>query len=61
MEYIGRPILGDDLYGGQKGAGQILHAKTLGFTHPVSGERLAFDSALPAYFEETLRKLRGHV
>lgn len=26
--------------------GQVLHAKTLGFTHPVTGERMHFDSEL---------------
>ena len=38
---------------------QALHAKTIGFVHPVSGQRLVFDSVLPADMEEMLRILRG--
>jgi len=57
MEYIGRPLLGDDLYGSGDGEGQILHAKTLGFVHPASGEYMEFDSELPPYFERVLAKL----
>lgn len=37
---------------------QCLHAKILGFTHPVTGEELNFDSELPGYFKEVLSKLR---
>jgi 23S rRNA pseudouridine1911/1915/1917 synthase len=59
MEYIGRPVLGDDVYGGAKGDGQYLHAKALGFVHPSSGRMMEFDSALPEYFEKALKKLRG--
>jgi 23S rRNA pseudouridine1911/1915/1917 synthase len=59
MEYIGRPVLGDDVYGDAKGSGQYLHAKTLGFVHPSSGRMMEFDCALPEYFEKALKKLRG--
>jgi 23S rRNA pseudouridine1911/1915/1917 synthase len=60
MAHIGHPLLGDDLYGpapkrGQeRAAGQILHAKTLGFCHPDTGREMVFDSPLPAYFREAL-------
>ncbi|RMG67179.1 MAG: RluA family pseudouridine synthase [Bacteroidetes bacterium] len=37
---------------------QALHAKTLAFTHPKTGERLAFDSDIPADMEAVLEKLR---
>ncbi|MEL6593359.1 MAG: RluA family pseudouridine synthase [Bacteroidota bacterium] len=37
---------------------QALHAKTLSITHPTSGERMAFDSDLPADFSAVLEKLR---
>ena len=40
---LGRPIVGDRLYGG--GSGRLcLHAATLSFTHPRSGQRLTFTS-----------------
>ena len=59
LAYIGHPVLGDDVYGKPyKGIeGQCLHAKKIGFVHPVTGEYLEFDSPLPDYFTEILRKL----
>ena len=36
-----------------------LHAQTLGFTHPISGDRLQFTSELPADFQHTLLQLGG--
>lgn len=36
----------------------LLHAATLGFAHPVSGEPLHFTSALPSSFEAELQRLR---
>ena len=41
--------------------GQALHAATLGFIHPVSGERVSFEAALPADFEEVLDRWRNYV
>ena len=63
MKSIGHPILGDDVYGPSKCPfsglqGQTLHAMTLGFFHPTTGEYLEFTAPLPAYFEDLLRKLR---
>lgn len=36
-----------------------LHAKTLGFRHPASGQALQFDSELPPDLLETIEALRG--
>lgn len=41
--------------------GQALHAKTLGFEHPVSKEYMRFDSELPEGFEAILEKWRTYV
>ena len=38
---------------------QALHAATLGFVHPVTGETLRFESPLPEDFERLLAALRG--
>ena len=38
--------------------GQLLHAGTLGFIHPSTGEYLEFHSELPEVFETVLAKLR---
>ena len=39
---LGRPIKGDRLYGSADGGRLWLHAESLAFRHPVSGERLCF-------------------
>ncbi|MBR3420033.1 MAG: RluA family pseudouridine synthase [Oscillospiraceae bacterium] len=59
MKHIGHPVYGDAVYGkAEKGVeGQCLHAKKIGFIHPVTGAYLEFDSPLPDYFTEILRKL----
>jgi len=59
MKYIGYPLLGDPLYG--KGAknpfffeGQALHAKTIGFVHPSTGEYMEFSADLPEDMQSVL-------
>jgi 23S rRNA pseudouridine1911/1915/1917 synthase len=49
LAHIGHPILGDSLYGIPSAliSRQALHAKTLRFTHPVSGEEMEIEAALP--------------
>jgi 23S rRNA pseudouridine1911/1915/1917 synthase len=61
MAYIGHPLLGDEVYGKPSPlceGGQMLHAKCLGFIHPITGEYLYFDTELPAYFTKVLDVLR---
>lgn len=62
MASIGHPLVGDQTYGYKKQKfkieGQALHAKTLGFIHPTTGEYIEFTSDLPEYFEELIKKLR---
>ena len=61
----GHPLIGDPVYGGRPGrAGyafprQALHARHLGFTHPATGEYLAFDSSLPSDMKSLLDSLEG--
>lgn len=61
MASIGHPLLGDEVYGRGKCPfclqGQTLHAKTLGFVHPGSGEYVETDAPLPEYFVKLLEKL----
>jgi 23S rRNA pseudouridine1911/1915/1917 synthase len=40
---------------------QALHAKTLGFTHPTTGERMFFESELPEDFSQVLQKWREYL
>lgn len=62
MASKGHPLLGDTVYGNSKNPyklqGQTLHAMTIGFQHPRTGEYLEVSAPLPKYFEELLKKLR---
>ena len=58
---IGHPLTGDATYGGARRYDlqrQFLHAHRLAFDHPLSGERLAFESPLPADLEVALEASR---
>jgi len=59
MKYIGHPIYGDPVYGKPEKdiEGQCLHAKQIGFVHPITQAYLEFDSPLPDYFCAVLKKL----
>lgn len=61
MAYLGHPVAGDEVYGPKKVItqlnGQCLHAKVLGFVHPVTGQWMQFDSDLPDYFIRFLASL----
>jgi 23S rRNA pseudouridine1911/1915/1917 synthase len=67
MAHLGHPLLGDPAYG--RGAHatllrelgfarQALHAQTLGFTHPVSGAAMRFESAVPDDIQAVASRLR---
>ena len=64
MASIGHPVAGDPVYGPKKVIselqGQCLHARTIGFCHPVTGEDMYFTSELPSYFTRFLSRLRGN-
>jgi 23S rRNA pseudouridine1911/1915/1917 synthase len=68
MASIGHPLLGDPVYGGSgKTHGkllselgfrrQALHATELGFTHPVTKNRLSFSSPMPSDMQELMHAL----
>lgn len=62
MKSIGHPLLGDPLYGPSKTLfgldKQMLHAKVLGFVHPMTQEQLYFETDLPDYFTHVIERLR---
>ncbi|MGE4408947.1 MAG: RluA family pseudouridine synthase [Sphingobium sp.] len=69
MSHIGHPLLGDPVYRTRaKALGtilnalafhrQALHAASLGFIHPVTSQRLDFESPLPADMQQLLSRLR---
>ncbi len=51
FELAGRPLL--------ESKRLLLHAQTLGFVHPTSGERMSFRSEYPADFQSELAKLES--
>ncbi len=63
MAYIGHPLLGDMTYTVKKpkikNEGQLLHAKTLGFVHPATGEYMEFDTEVPELFRVMMKKIKG--
>lgn len=68
LSSIGHPLFCDPVYGGghtllekQMASlleGQCLHARTIGFVHPTTGENMYFESELPEYFTYLLSKLK---
>ena len=68
MASIGHPLIGDQVYGTSKTVHrpvlerlgfhrQALHAARLGFIHPVTGEKLTFESSVPADMQELFSEL----
>ena len=61
MAHIGHPILGDTVYGHKKPelgqTSQCLHAGTLCFAHPRTGQPVVVHADLPEYFQAVLEKL----
>lgn len=69
LAHIGHSLIGDPVYSNRQKpykigpnqsifARQALHATSLGFIHPITGERLNFSSNLPADMQELLTQLR---
>ncbi len=60
FNYIGYPLVGDPKYGPRKTYnmdGQALHAKIIGFEHPITKEWLEFEVEPPEVFMQVLEKL----
>lgn len=62
MSYIGHPLIGDEVYGKKSEKhqirGQALHARSLGFEHPVTKQMMEFESEPPRDFQELIAELR---
>ncbi len=62
LSYIEHPIIGDIVYGRKKQRfkthGQVLHARRLQFEHPITGENMLFETAVPDYFLKLLEELK---
>ena len=65
LQHLGCPVVGDAVYGGRPARAfaqatsytaprQMLHAFSLGFDHPASGERLTLEAPLPEDFSKAM-------
>lgn len=61
MASINHPLLGDEVYGPASKwnkqfnlKGQLLHAKIVGFVHPITKKYMEFESDLPNHFKKVL-------
>lgn len=58
LNYINHPVVNDPVYGYKKlddlAFGQMLHAKTIGFIHPITKKYLEFNAEPPKRFIEIL-------
>ena len=63
MAEIGHPVVGDIVYSNGKNEfgieGQMLHARSLDFKHPITGKQMQLEAELPQYFKDVLKKLDG--
>lgn len=62
MAEIGCPVVGDMVYSNGKNEfgveGQMLHAKSLDFKHPITGKNMHLEAELPKYFKDIIDKLK---
>ena len=63
LSEIGHPVVGDEVYSNGKNEfgvkGQLLHAKSLDFKHPITGKEMHLESELPEEFENVLKQLHN--
>lgn len=61
LSEIGYPVVGDEVYSNGKNEfgirGQLLHAKSLDFKHPRTGEQMHLEAELPEEFLNVLKQL----
>lgn len=61
-KYFNKPIVGDKKYGGSsiklKAKHQLLHAKSLSFIHPLTGQKVYVEAPINEHFENVLNKLK---
>ena len=62
LSEIGHPVVGDEVYSNGKNEfgvkGQLLHAKSLTFKHPITGKEMHLETELPDEFSNVLKELR---
>ncbi len=63
LSQIGYPIIGDTTYSNGKNEwgiqGQCLHAKSLQFSHPITGKQMLLEAKFPSYFQKIWEQLKN--
>lgn len=63
MSEIGYPVVGDYVYSNGKNpfevVGQMLHAKSIEFKHPITNKIMKIEAPIPEYFEKIINELKG--
>ena len=64
LSEIGYPVVGDEIYSNGKNEfgvhGQLLHAKSLDFKHPITGKEMHLEAQLPTEFANILKQLENN-
>lgn len=59
MAEIGHPVVGDEVYSNGKNEfnikGQMLHAKSLDFKHPITEKKMHLEAEIPQYFTDVIK------
>ena len=65
LAQIGYPIVGDIVYSNGKNefgvVGQMLHAKKIEFTHPITKKHMELEAKIPEYFEKIIKNLDSSI
>ncbi|MEN3042674.1 MAG: RluA family pseudouridine synthase [Fervidobacterium sp.] len=67
MKYIGHPLMGDEVYGRAKEdeifgiKRQMLHALSLAFYHPRTGQKMKFIARIPEDFKNAIEKIQNYL
>ena len=62
MDYIGYPVVNDPVYNSKNSTefGQLLHSKTIDFTHPITKKHLHFECDLPEEFKKIVNNIENN-
>jgi len=58
LAYIGHPVIGDKLYGGEDAARMLLHSAKITFSHPDTGKTKTISAPMPPEFKKTWEEVK---
>ena len=63
MSYINHPVVNDPLYNKKKADsfGQLLHSKSIKFTHPITNKEIYYEVEVPIEFKERLDEVKNEL